>query len=384
MNIVTDTDALSALCQELAKADYLTIDTEFIREKTYYPQLCLIQVANDDVEAIIDPLAKGIDLAPLFNLLQDPDILKVIHGGRQDVEIFYYLSGDIPAPLFDTQIAGMVCGFGDQVGYEAMINKILNIQIDKGSRFTDWSHRPLSEKQLAYAMADVTHLRLAYKHILEKMERLNRTKWVMEEMRILTSPETYENPPELAFERIKINTRKRRALAILKEIAAWREITAQKDDEPRGRVLRDNALTEIALHPPSSTQELRKMRSIHPSFFDGKRPDELLAAIKRGQNIPDKQCPTKEKTKPLPPNIGPVVEMLRVLLRIKCEEHDVAPKLLANTRDLEQIAADDKADVPALKGWRFDVFGKAALAVKQGKTGFVIEDNEIHIRDFKE
>jgi ribonuclease D len=381
MNIVTDTNALAELCQSLAKADYVTIDTEFIREKTYYPQLCLIQVANDDLEAIIAPLADGIDLKPLFTLLQDDSIIKVIHGGRQDVEIFYYLSGEIPHPLFDTQIAGMVCGFGDQVGYEAMINKILNIQIDKGSRFTDWSHRPLSDKQLAYAMADVTHLRLAYKYITERIENLNRSKWVMEEMKILTSPSTYQNPPDQAWERIKINTRKRRALAILKETAAWREETAQRDDEPRGRILRDNALTEIALHPPKTTQELRKMRSIHPSFFDGKRPDELLEAVKRGQEIPDKNCPKKDKPTPLPSNIGPVVEMLRVLLRIKCEEHNVAPKLLANTRDLEQIAANDKADIPALKGWRYDVFGKSALAVKQGKIGFVIENNEIHIRD---
>ena len=381
MKIITDTSALSDLCRELSESDYFTIDTEFIREKTYYPQLCLIQVANDDIEAIIDPLAADIDLQPLFDLLQNDTVLKVIHGGRQDVEIFYYLSGQIPQGLFDTQIAGMVCGFGDQVGYEAMINRILNIQIDKGSRFTDWSYRPLSDKQLAYAMADVTHLRLAYKYIIERMEELGRTKWVVEEMDILTSPETYDNPPGQAWERIKISTRKRRTLAILKEIAAWRERTAQSDDEPRGRILRDNALTEIALHPPKTVKDLKKIRGIHPSFFDGKRPDGLLEAVARGKAIPDKEAPKKPKPKPMPSNIGPVVDMLRVLLKIKCDQHDVAPKLLANTRDLEQIAADNDAAVPALKGWRYEIFGKDALAVKNGEIGFVIEDNEINIRE---
>lgn len=382
MKIITKTSDLETLCKALTKEPYFAIDTEFIREKTYYPILCLIQVANNDVEAIIDPLADGISLDPLFALLQNEKILKVFHGGRQDVEIFYHLSGKIPTPMFDTQVAGMVVGFGDQVGYESLIKKTLDIQIDKGSRFTDWAQRPLSDKQLAYAMADVTHLRLAYQHIVETMEERGRSQWVMEEMAILTAPETYHNTPEDSWKRIKINTRKRKALGILKEIAAWRERAAQSEDVPRGRILKDNALTEIALHPPKTVDDLRKIRSVHPSFFEKKRAEALLGAVKAGRNLPDHELPEKEKVKPLPPSIGPVVEMLRVLLRIKCEKHHVAPKLLATTSDLEQIAAyGENAKVDAMKGWRYELFGEKALQMKAGKLGFIIENNQIEIKE---
>ena len=382
MKIITDTKSLNDLCQKLAQQDYMTIDTEFIREKTYFPHLCLIQVANDDVEAIIDPLAEGISLEPLFDLLQNKNVLKVIHGGRQDVEIFYHLSGQIPTPLFDTQIAGMVVGFGDQIGYESLIKKTLNIQIDKGSRFTDWSRRPLTDKQLAYAMADVTHLRLAYKKIVSEMEKDARGAWVMEEMDILTSPDTYENPPESAWERVKTNTRKKSVLAVLKAVAAWREETAQSEDKPRGRILKDNALREIALHPPQDLEALRKIRGIHPSFFDKKRGGDLLNAVEVGLKMNSDDIPDHKKTKPLPSHIGPVVEMLKVLLRIKCEKYDVAPKLLANTSDLEQIAAyGKKADVRAMRGWRYEMFGQKALEMKAGKIGLVIEGRKIAIKD---
>ncbi len=382
MNIITDTKSLEDICQKLAQQNYMTIDTEFIREKTYFPNLCLIQVANDDVEAIIDPLADGIDLAPLFKLLQNKNVLKVMHGGRQDVEIFYHLSGQIPTPLFDTQIAGMVVGLGDQIGYESLIKKTLNIQIDKGSRFTDWARRPLTDKQLAYALADVTHLRLAYKNILEEMEKDGRSAWVMEEMDILTSPDTYENPPESAWERVKINTRKKSALGVLKSVAAWREETAQSENKPRGRILKDNALREIALHPPKKPDGLRKIRGIHPSFFDKKRGEPLLEAVQNGLKMDADELPDRQKPKPLPSHIGPVVEMLRVLLRIKCEKYDVAPKLLANTSDLEQIAAyGKKADVRAMRGWRFEMFGQKALDMKAGKIGLVIEGRKIALKD---
>lgn len=382
MKIITETKDLKKLCTALAKQNYFTIDTEFIREKTYYPDLCLIQVANDDIEAIIDPLAEGIDLEPLFKVMQNEKILKVFHGGRQDVEIFYHLSGKIPTPVFDTQIAGMVVGYGDQIGYEALIRKTLDIQIDKGSRFTDWSNRPLSDKQLAYAMADVTHLRLAYKEIMEKLEENGRAKWVAEEMEILTSPDTYENHPEDSWERVKINTRKSKVLGVLKEIAAWRERTAQSENKPRGRILKDNALKEIALHPPKDVEALHKIRGIHPSFFEKKRSADLLLAVKRGLKLPADQLPKREKQKHLPPNIGPVVEMLKVLLRMKSEKYHVAPKLLANVSDLEQIAAyGKKADVAALKGWRYEIFGEKALQMTQGKVGFVIENNRIELKD---
>ncbi len=382
MKIITKTPDLKKLCTALAKQSYFTIDTEFIREKTYYPNLCLIQVANDDVEAIIDPLADGLDMTPLFTLLQNKKVLKVFHGGRQDVEIFYYLSGKIPTPVFDTQIAGMVVGFGDQIGYEALIKKTLDIQIDKGSRFTDWSRRPLSDKQLAYAMADVTHLRLAYKEIVEKLEQNGRAKWVDEEMEILTSPETYDNEPDQAWERVKINSRKKQALGVLKELAAWRERTAQQEDKPRGRILKDNALKEIALHPPKDEDGLRKIRSIHPSFFERKRAADVLDAVKRGLKMKDKDLPERKKQKHLPPNIGPVVEMLKVLLRMRSEKYHVAPKLLANVSDLEQIAAyGSKADVAAMKGWRREIFGDMALRLCAGKVGFVVEKNQIALKD---
>ena len=381
MNIISDTKSLASLCKSLEKSDYMTIDTEFIREKTYYPKLCLIQVANDDIEEIIDPLAEGIDLTPLFKLMQKKDLTKVFHGGRQDVEIFYYLTGKIPKNIFDTQIAGMVCGFGDQIGYENMIKRILNVKIDKGSRYTDWSRRPLSDKQLAYAMADVTHLRVAYQHIRDRLKKMGREDWVAEEMEVITSPDTYESPPETAWQRIKINTRKRNVLGILKEVAAWREKTAQTDDEPRGRVLRDRAITEIALHPPKTEDDLRKIRDIHPSFFEGDRPSQVLKAVKRGLKIDKNDLPTKEKPKALPSHIGPVVEMLRVLLKLKCEEHDVAPKLLAVSSDLDQIAAyGKKAKVSALKGWRYKIFGKDALDLMAGKIGFVLEKGHIKLR----
>ena len=381
MNIITETKPLKSLCKSLEKGDYMTIDTEFIREKTYYPKLCLIQVANDDVEAIIDPLADDIDMSPLFKLLQKKDLVKVFHGGRQDIEIFYFLTGTIPKNIFDTQIAGMVCGFGDQIGYESMIKRILSVQIDKGSRYTDWSRRPLSDKQLAYAMADVTHLRLAYKQIRDRLKKLNREDWVAEEMEIMTSADTYENPPELAWERIKINTRKPKALGILKEVAMWREKTAQSDDEPRGRVLRDKAITEMALNPPKTTEDLRKIRDVHPSFFEGERPEKVLKAVKRGLKLDKEDCPVKQKPKSLPPHISPIVEMLRVLLKLKCEEHDVAPKLIAVSSDLDQIAAYGKdAKVSALKGWRYKIFGQDALDLMAGKIGFVLEKGRIKLK----
>lgn len=382
MNIISDTKSLKTFCKTLTKGDYITIDTEFIRERTYYPRLCLIQVANDDVEAIIDPLAEDIDLSPLFKILQNKKITKVLHGGRQDVEIFYYLTGQIPTSLFDTQIAGMVCGFGDQIGYENMIKRILNVQIDKGSRYTDWSLRPLSDKQLNYALADVTHLRDAYKHICHRLKELKRETWVAEETQILSSPSTYDNPPELAWERLKINTRKRRALGILQQVAAWREQTAQDCDEPRGRVLRDKALAEIATNPPKKIEDLRNIRDIHPSFFEGDRPKQLLEVIKKARSLKQDECPKRKKTKPLPSHIGPASEMLRVLLKLKCDEHEVAPKVLASSADLDQIAAlGGKADVPALKGWRHDVFGKDALLLVEGKIGFVLENNRIQIKN---
>ncbi len=384
MKIITDTKALKKLCSTLAKGDYVCIDTEFLREKTYYPILCLIQVANDHDEAIIDPMADGIDLAPLFKLLKNEKVEKVMHGGRQDVEIFYNLDKTIPTPLFDTQIAGMVCGFGDQIGYENLIKRLLEQQIDKGSRYTDWSRRPLSEKQLSYAMADVTYLRDAYKKLKQTVADRGREHWVKEEMAILTAPATYKNPPNKAWERVKINTRKPKVLSVVKELAAWREKTAQSCDEPRNRVMRDRAITEIALNPPKDEKGLRAIRDIHPSFFDHDRPTQVMNVVNDALSIDRADCPTREKIKPLPPYIGPISEMLKVLLKLKCEKHDVAPKLLASSSDIDHIAAyGKKAEVRALKGWRFEVFGEDALKLMRGELGFVLKKKRIEMVPIK-
>ncbi|HYD32604.1 MAG TPA: ribonuclease D [Azospirillaceae bacterium] len=379
MTLITDTADLEAFCHRQAKAEYITVDTEFMREKTYWPQLCLVQIGGPEESAAIDPLAEGMDLTSLFELMANPNVLKVFHAARQDVEIFWHLSGKIPAPLFDTQVAAMVCGFGDSVGYETLISKLTTARIDKSSRFTDWSHRPLTDRQLTYALSDVIHLRPAFEKLRKRLAKTGREHWLAEEMAVLTDPATYQVVPEESYQRLKVRTSKPRFMAILREVAAWREREAQKRDVPRQRIVRDESVLEIAAHAPTTVDDLARTRGLGKSFAEGRLGTDLLAAIQRGIAIPEKDCPRVEERLELPPGIAPMVELLRVLLKMKCEENHVATRLVASSSDLEAIAADDKATVPALHGWRRELFGEAALALKHGRLGLAIVDKRVKL-----
>lgn len=379
MTLITTTDALAAFCRSLSGTDYITVDTEFLREKTYWPQLCLVQVAGPAEAVAIDPLAEGIDLAPLVEVMDDPSILKVFHAARQDVEIFHHMTGRVPYPLFDTQVAAMVCGFGDSVGYETLVTKLAGARIDKSSRFTDWSHRPLTERQLTYALSDVTHLRPAYEKLRRRLDRTGRAQWLEEEMAVLTDPATYTTDPETAWQRLKVRSNKPRFLGVLKELTAWREREAQRRDLPRNRVLRDETLLEIAAHAPADVEELARTRGLGRGFAEGWQGNEVLAAIQRANDVPDADLPRVEPRDEPPPGTGPVVEMLRVLLKMKCDDQHVASKLVASAADLEAIAADDAASVPALHGWRREMFGKDALALKHGRIALAVVDGRVRI-----
>jgi len=380
MRLITDTKTLEQRCHALKSSSVLTVDTEFLREKTYYAQLCLIQVAGEDDFFAIDPLADGIDLTPFYDLMFDEDILKVFHAGRQDIEIFFYETGRVPSPVFDTQIAAMVCGFGDQISYENLIKSTVGAQVDKTSRFTDWSARPLSDKQLEYALGDVTHLRIAYQKLFDQVKKAGRGEWLNDEMEILLSPDTYTVTLEDMWKRVKISTKSQRSLAVLRELAIFRENRAQEKNIPRNRVIRDDALAAIAMNPPRSEENLVSIRGLHKHITDSETMREgLMAAIEKGLECPDNACPRKEKKKPVPPGMAPVIELLRVLLKQTCEAEGIAPKLLCNAADLEQIAAFNNPKVPAMAGWRYDVFGKRAQDLKTGKLAFTLENNEVKV-----
>ncbi|MEX1035243.1 MAG: ribonuclease D [Sneathiella sp.] len=379
MQIITTTAALQDLTTRFAAHPYMTIDTEFLRESTFWPILCLVQVATEDESAIIDPMAKDIDLAPLFELMQDENVLKVFHAGRQDLEIFHHLNGEVPKPIFDTQVAAMVCGFGESVGYDTLVAKITGKGIDKSSRFTDWSRRPLSDRQLTYAEADVTHLRDVYKFLAKKLKERDREGWVASEMEILRAPETYYIPPMEAWLRIKARNNNPKFLGVLQAVAAWREEQAHRQNIPRNRVLRDEALLEISANPPKNPEALSHVRGIGQKFADGQMGRGLLEAVAAGVNLPADQCPTLKKKTPPSKGIGPLMELLRVLLKLRCEENEVAQKLICNMADLEKIAAEEDADVLALKGWRRRVFGEDALKLKNGEIALSSENGKIRI-----
>ena len=377
MELITTNDALQQLCEKLATQRYITVDTEFLREKTFWPQLCLIQAAGDEVEAMIDPLAEGIDLQPFFNLLTNENVLKVMHGCRQDVEIFYHLAKIIPAPLFDTQIAAMVCGFGDAVGYETLIKRTTGGKIDKGSRFTDWSQRPLSENQLTYALADVTHLRGAFEQLEDQLKENGRGDWLAEESRLLSDPEIYAQRPENAWKRLKMQDRRPHVIGVLVHVAAWRETEAQSRDVPRNRILKDDALRELALQGPKDKRSLTRLRAVPKGFENSRYADALLAAIAEGRNMSKDDMPDLPRPAINRPGIGPLVDLLKVLLKQRSEETGVAPKLIANVSDLERIASDDAPDVAALSGWRHEIFGQHAIALKQGKLALASENDAV-------
>jgi ribonuclease D len=376
MTVIAENGALKAFCDRIADADFITVDTEFLRDKTYWPILCLIQIGGPDEAWCIDALADGIDLTPVFELLQKPDLLKVFHAARQDFEIFYHMTGKVPSPVFDTQVSAMVCGFGEQVAYDTLASKLAKARIDKTMRFTDWARRPLSEKQIAYALADVTHLRVVYEKIRDRLEKSGRAEWVAEEMAALTSPSLYAVDPRETWRRVKVRNGKPRLLAVLREVAAWREETAQAKDVPRNRIMRDEGLVEIAAHTPKSRDDLSKLRSLRGSP-GGAMGDAILEAVARGLAVPDKACPRAEPGRGFQQRPGPSADLLKVLLKMKAEKHDVAQRLIASSDDIESIALDDNADVPALHGWRRELFGEDALALKHGKLALTADGSVI-------
>jgi ribonuclease D len=379
MTVIADSAELAGLCQRLTKAEYIAVDTEFMRDKTYYPQLCLVQIAGPDEAAAIDTLAPGIDLKPMFDLLVAPAVTKVFHAARQDIETFFHIARTIPAPLVDTQVAAMVCGFGDAVSYENLAAKLAGARIDKSSRFTDWARRPLTERQVSYALSDVTHLRPAYEKLKRRMDKSGRAAWVAEEMAILTNPATYQQEPREAWRRLKVRSEKPRFLAILRELCAWREEEAQRRDLPRNRIVKDETLIEIAAHAPTKAEDLAHSRGISRGQVEGKQGAAMLAAVQRGLAMPESECPKQTPRLDLPGGLAPIVELLRVLQKTRCEVHDVAQKLVASAADLEYIAADDTADVPALTGWRRELFGEAALDLKHGRIGLTVAGKTVKI-----
>ena len=382
MPLITDTETLRRFCADLHSADWVTVDTEFIRETTFWPRLCLVQVAGPDGAKAIDTLADGIDLAPLFELMADRRVLKVFHAARQDLEIFHHLTGQLPAPVFDTQVAAMVLGFGDSVGYETIVRKVLQREIDKGPRFTDWALRPLSDRQIDYALADVTHLREVYKVLAKRLEKSGRAGWVDEEMAILTDPATYEVEPMEAWRRLKARGAKGRALALLQELAAWRETEARRLDVPRNRVLRDEALVEIAHSAPKDAETLARTRGLSKKGAEGSHGQAILAAVRRGLEAPKKDWPKPERRPQIPEGTGPMADLMKVLLKTKSEEAGVASRLIATAADVELLAGLGKdADVAALKGWRRDVFGEDALRLSRGEIGLAVSDGRIVAMD---
>jgi ribonuclease D len=379
MELIIDSSALAAFCARQAAADFITVDTEFLRDKTYWPQLCLVQIAGPADAAVIDALAPGLDLSPLLALMKEPGLLKVFHAARQDIEIFFHLTGAVPHPVFDTQVAAMVCGFGDAVSYETLATKLAGAHIDKSSRYTDWAHRPLTPRQLDYALADVTHLRIAYGKLRAMLDKSGRAAWLDEEMAELTDPATYRLDPVDSWKRLKTRGGNRRFFAILREMAAWREVAAQQRDIPRGRILKDEALLEIAAHAPKTIDELARIRGLGRSVAEGKLGTEMLDCVLRALAAPESETPAPPPRSDLPPGLGPLVDLLRVLLKLRCEDNDVAQKLVASSTDLEMLAADDRADVPALQGWRRDVFGQDALALKHGKLALTAAGKRIRV-----
>lgn len=383
MSIISDSQALADFCDRISHNSFITVDTEFMRENTFWPQLCVVQLGGEDEAQAIDALAEGLDLSPLMELMGNENILKVFHAARQDLEIFFHLNGSLPAPLFDTQVAAMVCGFGDSAGYETLVRKLVGARVDKSSRFTDWARRPLTDKQIDYALSDVTHLRVVYEKLDEMLGQNGRREWLDEEITILTSHGTYDQPAENAWKRLKSRSPAPRFLAILREVAAWRDREAKGRDLPRNRVLRDEALLEIAHHAPANVEQLGRTRGLGKKMAEGRGGEALLAAVAAGQAVPEDECPTLPKKPQLPRGIGPITDLLKVVLKMKCEQNNVAQKLVATTDQLEVIAAfGADADVPALRGWRRQIFGDDALQLMRGDLALVANGHELELVEF--
>jgi ribonuclease D len=377
--LITETEALAALCDRLRGESFVTIDTEFMRERTYWPELCVVQLAGATEVAVVDALAPGIDLAPLGALLADPAVTKVFHAARQDIEIFLLRFGEVPRPLFDTQVAAMVAGFGDQVGYDALVSGLTGGHIDKAHRFSDWAARPLSAAQIAYAAADVTHLRGVYEKLRARLERDGRMAWVAEEMAELSNPATYRPDPEQMWERLRPRTSNRRMLGILRAIAAWREREAQRANIPRQRMLKDETLLEIAATAPETAEALARARGVSEGFARGKMGVSLLAVIAEAKTLPETALPPVPGAREGPRPSPALVSLLKVLLAAKCEQHHVAARLVASSEDLERLASEDAPDIAALHGWRRDVFGADALALKEGRIALGVDGRRVKL-----
>ncbi len=384
MPLIKTTKALEDACRRFANHAYVTVDTEFLRETTFWPKLCVIQIASDDEAVAVDGLAEGLDLTAFFDLMKNPSVMKVFHAARQDVEIIWNLDKSIPKPLFDTQVAAMVCGYGDQVSYSELVQSICKLSIDKSSRFTDWTRRPLSQAQVEYAIADVTHLRDIYKELNARLVQAHRVEWLIDEMQTLTSVSTYEQLPARAWERYRGRARKPRDLAVLMELAAWRETEAQAKDVPRSRILKDDMMIEIALAAPKDEEMLGGLRAFPRGMERSKSGADILAAVQRGLARDHKTLPKIERDSRNGNSSGAIIELMKVLLRHVAEQAGVAAKMIATVDDLEAIANSDSADVPALHGWRRDLFGLKAVELKHGRLALTIENKKITTLEWQE
>jgi ribonuclease D len=380
MKTITTTDALAAFCAEAAKRAYVTVDTEFLRERTYYSKLCLVQLAyqdNDGDDAcLVDPLAEGLSLAPLYDLFADAGVVKVFHAARQDLEIFFVDKGIIPAPLFDTQVAAMVCGFGEQAGYETLVRKICKSDLDKSSRFTDWTRRPLTDAQATYAVGDVTYLRDIYEYLSDRLEKSGRKKWVAEEMAVLNDPATYRADPDEAWRRVKTRTNSGRFLAIVRELARFRETYARDRNIPRSRVYKDDALIELASTKPQSEQDLGRSRLLLREARRGDIAAGIMTAVKSGLAVPNDQLPKVDQSS-VKLQVNPALaDLLRVLLKSKSDNEDVAAKLIASSAELDALAAGER-DMKAMRGWRKELFGNDAILLCDGKVGLAVDGQKV-------
>lgn len=379
MDVITNTADLKALCEKLSDSDHVTVDTEFLREQTFWPQLCLIQLAGPNAEAVVDPLHPGIDLAPFYKLMADQRIVKVFHAARQDIEIVYTQAKLVPAPVFDTQVAAMVCGFGESISYVNLVKRISGVEIDKSSRFTDWSRRPLSEKQLVYALGDVTHLRDVYQALKSDLETSGRTEWLSEEMATLTNPETYDTDPEKAWQRLKLRVKNKKALAVLVELAKWRERLAQDQNVPRGRIIRDEALYDIANQQPQTPETLGQLRTLSDGFGRSSRAKEIVDVVKAGLARDPRTLPKLERSESLSAEATATLELLKVLLKSAAAEHRVAPRMIADSEALEILATEAEPDIPALQGWRRKLFGEDALRLKRGELALTLVNGQVRV-----
>lgn len=381
MPMITKTADLADACARLARHPYVAVDTEFLRETTYWPKLCVVQLAGPDTAVVVDALAPGLDMKPFLDLMANEAVVKVFHAARQDIEIIFRMGDFVPHPVFDTQVAAMVCGYGDSISYDQLVQRVTGESLDKSSRYTDWTRRPLSEKQMAYALSDVTHLRDVYHHLSKMLAAEGRTEWVAEEMEVLTSRDTYDVKPEQVWERLKMRVKKPIELLILKELAAWREREARSRDVPRSRVLKDDAIYEIAGDQPADAAALANLRSLSKGIERSRLGEDILAIVRKAQAVPRDQLPPVPKPKAIPEGTLAAVDLLKVLLKYVAEKNGVAAKVLATVDDLEAIALDDDADVPALKGWRRQFFGEMALKLKHGALALTFDGKRVVVRE---